>query len=158
MGYGRSPGEPWLTNERAREVIKVAKIALPCVVIVVFLVTFIARTVYVTSREEVTSEIKNIHGPGGRPLPQRRKSGKRIPKTNDRPDFSPKTKSVINWLMVGILLTFLANSVSIIAQTIIFRQENWWCGQSAVVSFSISLLPKGGWPREQLVHVGAGYY
>ncbi|KAJ5232224.1 ABC transporter integral membrane type 1 [Penicillium chermesinum] len=70
------------------------------------------------------------YGPGGRPLPKRsRSSGPRKP----RKEFSKNVKQVFNWLSVGVLVTFLADSVIYIVHVMVARSENWWRGQSAVV-------------------------
>ncbi|KKY14362.1 putative heavy metal tolerance protein [Phaeomoniella chlamydospora] len=130
--------EPRFTNDEARRIIAVTKTVYPCVLLIVFLVAFISRTIYKTYRDPTTAEESCLTGPGGRPLPQRRKSAKRIVKTNDRPDFSPNAKFTINWLMVIVLVTFVANAFAIIAQTVLYRHENWWCGQSAVIYITAS--------------------
>ena len=130
--------EPWLTNDKAAELLVVVKELYPCLVIVVFLVAFISRTIY-TTRKDPAVEESPLLGPGGRPLPQRRKSAKRMPQTSDRPDFSPSTKLFVNWMMVVVLMSFLANAVAIIVQTIAYRKESWWCGQSAVVCRSADI-------------------
>ena len=75
-----------------------------------------------------------MRGPGGRPLPTRRKSNNQIKEAAAVSDFSPRTKAVFATLTGGLILAFVANGVSTLLQVIAYTEEKWWPGQSAVVS------------------------
>lgn len=48
--------------------------------------------------------------------------------------FSQNTRSWFRWLSVGILLTILGDAAVNVAHVMVSRSEQWWCGQSVVVS------------------------
>lgn len=72
---------------------------------------------------------------------------KRLPATDPTRNFIKKTvlddvtqtqKRVFRWISLATALTFVGNSVLVIAQAFAKQSEHWWCGQSVVVC----LLPK----------------
>lgn len=44
---------------------------------------------------------------------------------------TPTRKAVFNWLLVGVIVTFVANSANVILHALTTR--GWWCGQAYVV-------------------------
>lgn len=57
--------------------------------------------------------------------------GKRV--TDDR--LTPLRKAVLNWLLVGIIFTFVANSTNVILHAL--TKHGWWCGKDYVVSLPL---------------------
>lgn len=119
---------------RAREVLYVIKTAYPAIFLGVFLVGFIIYGVVVAPKEEAKVEIHAKKGPGGRPLPMRRKSATQVKEASKATDFSPTAKLVFRLMSVVVLFTFAINGAAIILQVLIYRDDKWWPGQSAVVS------------------------
>lgn len=79
-------------------------------------------------------QIDAQRGPGGRPLPTRRKSNNQVKEAVAVRDFSPRIKTTFGLLQAAVLATFVADGVATIIQVISGRDEQWWPGQSAVVS------------------------
>lgn len=129
-----------LTLKTSQEILGYTKIVAPVLVLVVFLVAFIAHGV-VTAPPPDDVEVHARLGPGGRPLPKRRQSSQQVKKAAKVRDFSPNVKLLFNWLGLFALMTFAANAVLIILQTVIKFREKWWPGQAAVVS-SLTVLPE----------------
>lgn len=115
------------------ELVGYTKIVAPLLVLVVFLVAFVAHGV-VTAPPSDDVEVHARLGPGGRPLPKRRQSSQQVKEAAKVRDFSPHVKLLFNWLGLFALMTFAANAVLIILQTMIKFREKWWPGQAAVVS------------------------
>lgn len=57
--------------------------------------------------------------------------GKRV--VDDR--LTPLRKAVLNWLLVGIIFTFVANSTNVILHAL--TKHGWWCGKDYVVSLPL---------------------
>lgn len=51
--------------------------------------------------------------------------------TDDK--LTPMRRAVFNWLLVGVIVTFVANSANVILRAL--TNTGWWCGQAYVVSF-----------------------
>jgi hypothetical protein len=118
--------------DTSRRILKYTKISTPAVVLVIFLVAFITHGI-LTAPPSVDVEVHARLGPGGRPLPKRRQSSQQVKEAAKVRDFSPNVKLLFNWLGLFALMTFAANAVLIVLQTIINFREKWWPGQAAVV-------------------------
>lgn len=105
----------------------------PVIIFVLFLVAFIAFGVINSPRNDGTVTIQSMTGPGGRPLPVRRKSNNQIKEAVETRDFSKTSKNIFAVLTGCILITYALNCASLTIQAITFRDEQWWPGQSAVV-------------------------
>jgi ATP-binding cassette, subfamily B, vacuolar membrane transporter HMT1/ACLQ len=46
---------------------------------------------------------------------------------------TPMRKAVFNWLLVGVIITFVLNSANVILHAL--TKRGWWCGKDYVVSF-----------------------
>lgn len=121
-----------VTNGLALTTHDTAKVISPFVAIISFLLVFIGRTIYKAPAEESPPGTPTV-GPGGRPLPSRRKSARKAKQTLEPCLFSTKTRTAVNYLSGLILVTFLANAVLIILRAIIYREDHWWCGQATIV-------------------------
>lgn len=122
----------------SREILNITRTAYPGIVLLVFLVGFTTYGI-VTSASDGTDTVQvgTMLGPGGRPLPQRRKSANQLKEAAAVNDFSPNTKLVFKLISAGVILTFVVLGVSVILQTILYRQSRWWPGQGAVVGSSL---------------------
>lgn len=106
----------------------------PAVILIVFTIAFIVYGAVNAPNDGDKVTIEAMRGPGGRPLPIRRKSANQIKEAVAVKDLSPSAKLIFRALQTGILATFLVNAASVILQTLFYRAENWWPGQSVVVS------------------------
>lgn len=132
MASATSQGVISLT--KARELLYVTKTAYPPIVLGIFLVGFIIYGVVTAPRDDGKVEVQAKRGPGGRPLPTRRKSASQVKEASKASDFSPNAKLCFKLITAGVLLTFVVNGAAIILQVLIYRDDRWWAGQAAVVS------------------------
>ena len=145
---------PWVSNETAQGVLVSTHFASPLIILVVFLVAFITHSVITAPRTAITQDATPQTGPGGKPLPKKTRSCK----DNLGLDFNPTRKKLFIGLSVGSILTFVASAALIIIHALWDREENWWCGQAAVVH----PFPRGfvltcrianlDWPRSTSLH------
>lgn len=126
--------QDYVSLDKAREILYNAKTAYPAVVLGVFLLGFIIYGVVNAPSEDGKVEVHAKRGPGGRPLPLRRKSARQVKDAIKVTDFSPNSKLIFKAISAGILVSFVANGAAIILQVLIYRDDRWWPGQSAVVS------------------------
>lgn len=124
--------EAWARNKAAQDLLTVLHFAYPVILLVYFLTAFMVRSVW-TAREESASTAAAQKGPGGKLLPRNKKA--KPPRKDPATEFSPATKSVFNWVSVGVVLTFLADAVVICVHALVKRESNWWCGKDVAVSF-----------------------
>src|ERR1700759_4191006 len=108
----------------------------PPVILIFFLTAFILRSIYASSPPNVNSNAQNGHkqlyGPGGKPLPQRRLTGLKR-KQDKENDFPPQRKLLFQGLSIAATLTFLASAAVVIIHVFASNRE-YWCGQAMVVS------------------------
>ena len=132
-----------MTKADAVEFLEFVQYAYPIILLAFFLLAFTARSI-ATSSSASSKADEPIYGPGGKPLPASKKA-KKASKCDPGPDLSRPRKLVFEWLSVVACLTFVANAINVIVHALYARKQGWWCGQAAVVSFSV-------WP---LKHVAA---
>lgn len=119
------------SHKTTRDILRYIRITSPIALLVIFLITFLAQSIISAKGG------KNIHngvrtGPGGRPLPQRTRSTAFV---NQQPvDFSENVKTTFKWLSVAVLVTLVVDAAFTMIHVLLYRRENWWCGQSVVVS------------------------
>lgn len=59
----------------------------------------------------------------------------------DERRLAPVRKAVMNWLLAGVLMTLVGNSVNVILHAL--AKRGWWCGEDYVVSYFAPPLPRG---------------
>lgn len=122
---------PPFSHKTTRDILKYIRITSPIVLLVIFLVTFLAQSV-ISARGSKNVQNGVRTGPGGRPLPQRTRSTAFV---SQQPiDFTENVKSVFKWLSVVVLVSFVVDAAFNMVHVLLYRHENWWCGQSVVVS------------------------
>jgi hypothetical protein len=122
----------WISNTAAARIIDSTQFAYPVVLLGLFLLLFTAHGIITSSsgNTQVSSRTR-ITGPGGKPLPNN------VRATKDKKDstaFTLVQRLLFNWLSGAVILTFLGNSVNVLAHALAERQTGWWCGQAMVVS------------------------
>ena len=118
---------------RSLKILNVCQEAYPAIILLVFIIAFIFYGIFNAPIEVDKVKVHAMRGPGGRPLPQRRKSANQVKEAVAVNDFSPRSKLVFRVIQAGVLVTFVVNAVSLILQTLYYREDEWWAGQSAVV-------------------------
>ncbi|KAK2733396.1 hypothetical protein FQN57_002136 [Myotisia sp. PD_48] len=122
--------EPEAFRLPSRSLLGYTQMLYPIILLVIFCISFIARTV--VSAQKIQPNVPEGTGPGGRPLPQRMRSAA-VVTTRKTFDFSPAAKLTFKWLSLGVLLTLVADAAVNMTHVILRRREQWWCGQSVVV-------------------------
>jgi ATP-binding cassette, subfamily B, vacuolar membrane transporter HMT1/ACLQ len=118
---------------KCREILSITKQASPVITFLVFLISFIIYGIVNAPDDSDKIEVHPTLGPGGRPLPQRRKSANQVKEAVKVKDLSKSAKLVFRAITSGLLLTWAINSAQLILQVIIYRDDHWWPGQAAVV-------------------------
>jgi ATP-binding cassette, subfamily B, vacuolar membrane transporter HMT1/ACLQ len=129
-------GQDYVSLDKAREVLYITKATYPAVVFGVFLLAFIIYGVMNAPSDDDKVEVHTKRGPGGRPLPLRRKSASQAKEAVKVTDFSPNAKLIFRAISAGVLVSFVVNGAAIVLQVLIYRDDRWWPGQSAVVSLA----------------------
>jgi ATP-binding cassette, subfamily B, vacuolar membrane transporter HMT1/ACLQ len=124
--------------QTSQQILEYTKISAPGIVVLIFLITFVTHGI-LTAPPSDDVEVHATLGPGGRPLPKRRQSSHQVKEAAKVRDFSPNVKLLFNWLGLLALMTFAANAVLIVLQSMIHFREKWWPGQAAVVNAHLSL-------------------
>jgi ATP-binding cassette, subfamily B, vacuolar membrane transporter HMT1/ACLQ len=118
---------------KCREILGITKQASPVITFLVFLISFIIYGIVNAPDDSDKIKVHPTLGPGGRPLPQRRKSANQVKEAVKVKDLSKSAKLVFRAITSGLLLTWAINSAQLILQVIIYRDDHWWPGQAAVV-------------------------
>jgi len=123
-----------LSLPNSYHILNYARSLYPAIILGVFIVSVVYYGVVNSPSNGDKITVQAMVGPGGRPLPTRRKSNNQIKEAVSTRDFSPRAKIVFVVLTSLVLCCFVANGVSTIIQVITYRNEGWWPGQSAIVS------------------------
>ena len=124
-------------QNQARDVLDYAQITSPILLFAIFVVAFLTNNILEARKaQKLAGDITPpVLGPGGRPLPMRMKSSSKIDAcTKDGLNFSDATSLFFTSLTTVLMITFLGNFVVILAQTILYSDYHWWCGQAPIVS------------------------
>jgi len=126
-------GGPGDSARESLEILNITKKIYPCVIFALFIVAFVVHGIANAPSDGDQVRIDPMRGPGGRPLPRRRRSANQVKEAVAVKDFSPRSKLVFRVLQLGVLLTFVFNAVIVILQVLLYRREEWWPGESEVV-------------------------
>lgn len=133
-------------KEQARDVLDYTQIASPVLLFALFVVAFLTNNILEARKAQKTDgdETPPVLGPGGRPLPMRMKSSNKFEKCKTTENvFSDATRLFFLGLTTAMMVTYLGNSVIIIAQAVLNRAYHWWCGQAPIVSCTLSVEHNG---------------
>lgn len=114
------------------EVLNVTKSAYPAILLIIFIAAFVYHGIK-TSPDNGIVTIQALRGPGGRPLPIRRKSANQVKEAAAVKDLPPGIKTIFKISQVIVILTFLGNAAILLFQVLLDRKEQWWPGKNAVV-------------------------
>lgn len=124
---------PWIHEKaKAEKALKVLQFVYPIVLLCFFIFAFAARSVLSAAPKDDYEEAppRIQYGPGGKPLPVRSQSFKRVVQR----DFSRLQKLVFEWLSVALCLTWIGNAAVVIVHALYSREEGWWVGEAPTVS------------------------
>lgn len=125
-------GEESRYSQLALRILHYTHFAYPIVLLLVFLVAFVAHSI-ITSPNRSVSTRTNITGPGGKPLPPTSRPPSNGPAVQKNEGFGRTRSLLFCWLNIGIILTFIGNTVNIVVHAISQRASGWWAGEAAVV-------------------------
>lgn len=113
-----------------------AKSAYPAIVLIIFLIAFVYHGVKTAPDDGDKVQIHPMRGPGGRPLPIRRKSANQVKEAAAVKDLPPGIRTIFKISQAVVILTFLANAGILLLETLLNREDEWWPGKNAVVRWS----------------------
>lgn len=105
--------------------------ASPIVLLVFFLAAFTLRSI-AASNSNANIAQPTTTGPGGKPLPATDPTRNFVKKTA-HDDVTPAQKSVFEWLSLAAALTFVGNSVVVVAHALVEKKEHYWAGKAVVI-------------------------
>lgn len=113
-------------------VVHYTQFAYPLALLVVFFAAFIAHGIATAQTGPAVSSRSNLTGPGGKPLPP---TSRLSSPGSEKDEGFGNTKNILFcWLSIGLIATFIGNTVNIVVHAVTERESGWWCGQAAVVS------------------------
>jgi hypothetical protein len=121
----------WSHAAALRTTVTVLQYAYPIALLVFFLVAFTGRSI-AASKSNANIAQPTTTGPGGKPLPATDPTRNFVKKTV-HDDVTQTQKRVFEWVSLAAALTFIGNSVLVIAHSLVMKHEQWWAGKSAVV-------------------------
>lgn len=126
----------WVSSGTAQDLLLYIHFASPPLLLALFLVAFTVHSIATASKDTTVAAATDQTGPGGKPLPKHTGPSARSKRTAIT-DFSRARKLLFDLLSVGLILTFLGNAAVVILHALIDRKDNWWCGQSVAVGFTL---------------------
>jgi ATP-binding cassette, subfamily B, vacuolar membrane transporter HMT1/ACLQ len=122
-----------LPFETSLRILNWTKKLYPALLLVFFIVGFIIYGIVTAPEDAGNIQVHPMKGPGGRPLPLRRKSANQVKEAALVKDLSPTAKFIFRILQTIVLVSFLANAGLIVVQALVDRKLSWWPGESAIV-------------------------
>ncbi|KAF2875949.1 hypothetical protein BDV95DRAFT_484973 [Massariosphaeria phaeospora] len=124
-------GSRWARADTLRQIVIALQYAYPIVLLLFFLVGFTARSI-LASNSNANIAKPTQTGPGGKPLPATDPTRNFVKQTvND--DVTQSQKRLFAWLSAATTLTFIGNSINVIAHALYARKEQWWSGKQVVI-------------------------
>jgi len=127
-----SPSSSWL-SATAHAVLHYTQFSYPLILLVVFLVSFVAHSIISSPTHQSVSSRSNLTGPGGKPLPTTSRPPSNGPPEPKNEGFGKIRSLLFCWLSVALICTFIGNTINIVVHAIAERKSGWWCGQATVV-------------------------
>lgn len=121
----------WGPAASLRRAVTFVQYAYPIFMLAFFLAAFTVRSIAATNSNANIAK-PTTTGPGGKPLPATDPTRNFVKKTV-LDDVTQTQKRVFEWVSAATALTFIGNSVIVIAHSLVKQKENWWAGKSVVV-------------------------
>ncbi len=103
--------------------LNVAKSAYPAILLIVFFAAFIYHGIKNAPDDGDKVKIHPLRGPGGRPLPIRRKSANQVKEAAAVRDLPSGIRTVFKIGQAVVILTFLADAGLLSFQTLLYRKD-----------------------------------
>jgi hypothetical protein len=129
--HARGDDLRWGPAAGLRQAVAVLQYAYPIVLLVFFLAAFTTRSIAASNSNANIAKPTTL-GPGGKPLPATDPT-RNFVKRAVHDDVTQTQKRVFEWLSLAAALTFIGNSVLVIAHSLVKQDEHWWAGKSVVV-------------------------
>lgn len=121
----------WSYAGAIRSIVTVLQYAYPIILLFFFLAAFTFRSI-ATSNSNANIAKPTTTGPGGKPLPATDPTRNFVKKTV-HDDVTQTQKRVFEWLSLATALTFIGNSVVVVAHALVDKKEHYWAGKAVVV-------------------------
>ncbi|KAH7406500.1 hypothetical protein DE146DRAFT_395126 [Phaeosphaeria sp. MPI-PUGE-AT-0046c] len=121
----------WGPAASLRNTVTILQYAYPILMLVFFLAAFTVRSIAATNSNANIAK-PTTTGPGGKPLPATDPTRNFVKKTV-HDDVTQTQKRVFEWVSLATALTFIGNSVLVIAHSLVKQKEHWWAGKSVVI-------------------------
>ncbi|KAF1916538.1 hypothetical protein BDU57DRAFT_449651 [Ampelomyces quisqualis] len=121
----------WGPAASLRTALTVLHYVYPIFMLAFFLVAFTVRSIAATN-SAINVAKPTTTGPGGKPLPATDPTRNFVKKAV-HDDVTPTQKRVFEWASLAAALTFVGNSVLVIAHALAKQDEQWWAGKSVVI-------------------------
>jgi hypothetical protein len=128
----------WSYAAALRKIVTVLQYAYPIFMLIFFLAAFTTRSI-AASNSNANIAKPTTTGPGGKPLPATDPTRNFVKKAV-HDDVTHTQKRVFEWVSFATALTFIGNSVLVIAHSLVMKNEQWWAGKSVVVCICEHLL------------------
>lgn len=125
----------WSYAATLRTTVTVLQYAYPIFMLIFFLAAFTIRSI-AASNSNANIAKPTTTGPGGKPLPATDPT-RNFVKRAVHDDVTQTQKRVFEWVSLATALTFIGNSVLVIAHSLVMKNEHWWAGKSVVVCSAI---------------------
>lgn len=124
------PSPPSSVYGAAYWILHYTQYAYPLVLLVVFLVAFVTHSILSSPNSQSISSRSNLTGPGGKPLPPTSRPPSNSPPKQKNDGFGKIRSLLFCWLSVGLIATFIGNTINIVVHAIVERGAGWWCGEA----------------------------
>jgi len=122
--------DPTYTTRQFREYLQ---FSYPAATLLVFLIGFITNSVLIAKSSQNGGAVRC--GLEEKPLSKGLRSTIHKIADAQKHQFSSSARYAFVWLVVGVLVTLVADVSVHISHAIAGHEERWWCGQATVVSF-----------------------
>ncbi|KAH7347047.1 hypothetical protein BKA66DRAFT_432964 [Pyrenochaeta sp. MPI-SDFR-AT-0127] len=123
--------QKWSHADALRSLVTVLQYAYPIVMLFFFLAAFTFRSIAASNSNSNIAK-PTTTGPGGKPLPATDPTRNFVKKTA-HDHVTQAQKTVFEWLSLAAALTFVGNSVVIIAHALVEKKEHYWAGKAVVI-------------------------
>lgn len=123
--------DPTYTTRQFRDYLQ---FSYPAATLLVFFILFITSSILIAKGSQHGSVLQ--YSPEGKPLSKGFRSTTNKVAGVQKHGFSLRTRYAFVWLVVGVLVTFMADAAVHTSHVVAAKEESWWCGQATVVSYS----------------------
>ncbi|KAI9847741.1 MAG: hypothetical protein M1837_001989 [Sclerophora amabilis] len=132
-----------VTDSPASKILIALQFATPVILFFFFLFAFTLHSILTASKDDTGDSVTDTAGPAaGKASPESVAGASKHWSKSNEEDFTPLQKILFNWLAVGLIATFVANAIVIIAHAI--KERPWWCRESTTFYVVASVFVHAG--------------